>query len=118
MFQSHSQRFYSNLHIIWATNKAVLFIMVPVLCVSGGVGACPARVTVLGLCVCVCQQLFWHYVLRGGLSAIPTAAVLREPEKSKSDSAEATTFESEKLARSWTELHGPTHQLAVRMRIL
>ena len=70
------------IHIIWATtNKAVLFIMVPVLCVSGGVGACPARVTVLGLCVCVCQQLFWHYVLRGGLSAIPTAAELREPEK-------------------------------------
>ena len=45
--------------------------------------ACAARVTVLGLCVCqsVCQQLFWHYKLRGGQWAIPTATELREPEK-------------------------------------
>ena len=35
--------------------------------------ACAARVTVLGLCVCVCLRLFSHYRQRGGLWAIPTA---------------------------------------------
>ena len=44
--------------------------------------ACAARVTVLGLSVClsVCRRLFWHYRLRGGLLAIPAARELREPE--------------------------------------
>ena len=70
--------------------------------------ACAARVIML-VYVCTCtyvcvsvfrQQLFWHYKLRG---AIPTTAELREPEKHFA----ATGFESEKLARSRTELRGP-----------
>ena len=56
--------------------------------------------------------------IRGGLSTIQTAAELPEPEMWKSDYAETTAFESEKLARSRNELRGPTHQLTVRMRIL
>ena len=53
--------------------------------------ACAARVTVVGLCVClsfclsvclsVCRRLFSHYRLRGGLWAIPTASVLQGHEK-------------------------------------
>ena len=55
--------------------------------------ACAAMVTVLGLCVC--QSVCLSVCL---------------------DFAETTAFESEKLARSRTKLHGPTHQLAVHMR--
>ena len=49
---------------------------------------------------------------------IPAASELREPEKYNGDCAETTALKSEKLARSRTELRGPTHQLAVRLRIL
>ena len=46
--------------------------------------ACPARVTVVGLSVClsICPRLFWHYIYRprGGLLALPAASELREPE--------------------------------------
>ena len=64
------------------------------------------------VCVCVCRRLFWRYSLRGGL---PTAEELCQRENEKSDFAETTAM---KLARSWTELRGPTHQLAVLMRVL
>ena len=46
-----------------------------------------------------------------------TSAELREPEKLLGVFPEMTAFESERLARLRTGLHGPTHQLAVRMRI-
>ena len=51
---------------------------------------------------------------------IPAASELREPEKYNGDCAETTALKSEKLAlaRSRTELRGPTHQLAVRLHIL
>ena len=45
------------------------------------------RVTVVVLCVClfvclfVCPQLFSHYMLLGGLWAIPTASVLQGQDK-------------------------------------
>ena len=45
--------------------------------------ACAARVIVVVLCVCVfvCPQLFSHYMLLGGLLAIPTASVLQGQDK-------------------------------------
>ena len=47
--------------------------------------ACAARVTVLGLCVCVCLsvclRLFSHYKQRDGLRAIPIASVQQAREK-------------------------------------
>ena len=90
------------------------------MCVINPRRTCAARVAVvvLSLCVSACRCLFCHYRLRGSLSAIPTAAELCEAKILKSDFAETTAFESEKLARSRTELRGPTHQLAVHMRIL
>ena len=60
--------------------------------------ACAARVTsvcqsvYLSVCLSVCQQLFSHYRLRGGPSAIPTSSELREPEN-KGDFPETTAFE-------------------------
>ena len=60
--------------------------------------ACAARVTVVVLCVClsvclfVCQRLFSHYRLRGGLCAIPTASVLQGQEKQRGDFAETAAF--------------------------
>ena len=61
--------------------------------------ACAARVTVVGLsvCVCVCRRLFWHYRLQGGLLAIPTAS---EPENLLGDFPETTTFERYALKTS------------------
>ena len=57
---------------------------------------CTARVTLLGLCVCVClsvcHQLFWHYRLQGGPWAIPTASKQREPENKNGVFPEATAF--------------------------
>ena len=61
--------------------------------------ACATRVTILGLCVClsvclsVCLRLFSHYMLRGGLRAIPTTSVLQGNEKYCGDFAETTAFE-------------------------
>ena len=45
--------------------------------------ACAARVTVLGLCVCVsvCLHLFSHYRHQTGSSAIPTALAQQALEK-------------------------------------
>ena len=67
------------------------------------------------VCVCVCLSTLILYSATIGHEAayqryIPTAAELRKPENQKSDFAEMTAFESEKLARSRTEFRGPTHQ--------
>jgi len=50
--------------------------------------ACAARVTVLGLCVCVsvCLQLFSPYRDQAGSSAIPTAVAQQGLEKLCGDS--------------------------------
>ena len=52
--------------------------------------ACTARVTVVGLYVCVSTLIL---AIRGGLLAIPAASELREPEKQKGDFPESTAFE-------------------------
>ena len=44
-------------------------------------------------CLFVCQRLFSHYRLRGGLRAIPTASVLQGQENQCCDFAETTAFE-------------------------
>ena len=54
--------------------------------------ACAARVTVVGLSVCVCRRLFWRYRLRGGPLAIPAASELRESENETGDFPETSAF--------------------------
>ena len=48
--------------------------------------ACAARFTLFSVCLFV-----WHYRLKSGLSAIPTASELQEPEKI-ADFPEMTAF--------------------------
>ena len=52
--------------------------------------ACAARVTVVGLSVCVST---FYLALRGGLLAIPMASELYQPVKLNSDFPETTAFE-------------------------
>ena len=73
--------------------------------------ACTARVTVVGLsvCLCVCRRLFWHYRLRGDLLAIPAASELREPEKENGDFPETVAFERYAVKTSEkANIHNPT----------
>ena len=65
------------------------------MCIINPRCACAARVTVVGLSVClsVCRRLFWHYRLLGGLLAIPASSELCEPENQKGDFPETTAFE-------------------------
>ena len=44
------------------------------------------------VCLFVCPRLFSHYMLLGGLRAIPTASVLQGQDKERGDLAKTTAF--------------------------
>ena len=77
-------------------------------CIINPRRACAARVTVVGLCVCLSATILALQATRRLMS--DTNSFSGTWARKNGDFAETTAFESDKLARLRTALRGPTHQ--------